>query len=216
MSLAPLTPRRVFLWMKIAALVGIALLFVVLYKFGQQNESKPTVLLKKPQFSSSATYRKNLPVFEWDNNRGQTLGAKDFKGHWTLLNFWAHWCYPCHAELPLLKAALNKELANPNLGLRVILVNTDKDNTDHQKLAEEFVLLHGLNQLNLFDPFALLSQSFEVKEYPFHILVNPKGEIVYADSGAIDWQAPEVLESLIKLLQTEPVEARAASPSKSE
>ena len=102
-------------------------------------------------------------------------------------------------ELPLLDEPATGAFAElPNF--KVLLINIDSKDSDHQKQAEEFLRKEEIETPTLFDPTQLLSQSFEVTEYPFHILINPKGEIVYREAGAVDWKDPEVRRSFIALL----------------
>jgi alkyl hydroperoxide reductase subunit AhpC len=200
--------------MKIAALAGIALLFVLLYYMGEKENSQPLDVLKVPDFSASAEFSKDLADFEWDSNKGQTLGRKDFLGHWTLLNFWANWCWPCHLEIPLLQAAVSSELSD--LPLQVILINIDEDNSDHQLRAWEFLEKERILLPTLNDPHQMLSRYLEVSGYPYHVLIDPQGKIRFAETGGIDWSAPATLKGLKTLLSSPDVPTPKASSSKSE
>lgn len=47
----------------------------------------------------------NAPDFSMTSFEGEELKLSDFAGKPIILNFWAEWCPPCVAELPLLQAA---------------------------------------------------------------------------------------------------------------
>ena len=54
---------------------------------------------------------------------GQKVHLKDLRGKLVVLNFWATWCEPCRAELPLLVKAAQ---ANANVDLAFIAISVDE------------------------------------------------------------------------------------------
>lgn len=197
------------MWMKLVAILGIVGLLVLLYQIERKEEKTSSVLsqapaveLKTPDFSTS-TYRQKLAAFEWDNDQGQTLSHKDLLGHWTLINFWAHWCYPCHVELPLLSEAA---ATFSSLPLEIILVNVDSKEQNQQEEAKKLLADKKIELKNLYDPHGLLSRNFSVSQFPYHILIDPKGTIVFSEPGAVNWKDQRVRDSL-----TEAVVSQARS-----
>src|SRR5690625_3513267 len=43
---------------------------------------------------------KVAPDFTLETLQGEMISLSDFRGEKVLLNFWASWCPPCHAEMP--------------------------------------------------------------------------------------------------------------------
>ncbi len=77
-----------------------------------------------PTIGSSADSRPvNLPFRDMD---GRKVRVSDLRGEIVLLNFWATWCIPCRAEMPLLVEA-EKEYA-PR-GVAFIAVSLDDRQT---------------------------------------------------------------------------------------
>ena len=64
---------------------------------------------------------KPLPEFELARLDGGTLSLDQIKGNVSVLNFWAFWCGPCMAELPVI-ARLARE--NSGSGVKVVAIHT--------------------------------------------------------------------------------------------
>jgi peroxiredoxin len=71
---------------------------------------------------------------------GTSIGLADYRGSVAVLNFWASWCEPCRAEMPLLQA-LHDEAATSGERTTVVGVGI---RTDHDADARAFVERLGL------------------------------------------------------------------------
>ncbi len=65
------------------------------------------------------------PDFVLQRPEGGTLRLSDLQGRPVLVNFWAHWCPPCRAEIPELVKAYSQHRAE---GLIIIGVNLQESN----------------------------------------------------------------------------------------
>lgn len=87
-------------------------------------------LTMNPRLVPSPLIGKPVPTFELPLlNKEGVFSSEDFKGHITLLNVWASWCYACRQEHEVVK-----RLANA--GYRVVGLNyKDKKQDAQQWLA---------------------------------------------------------------------------------
>lgn len=65
-----------------------------------------------------------VPDYTLTTLDGATIRLRDLQGEIVLLNFWATWCAPCQAEMPLLQQVQDEGRAN---GVRVIAVTDPTD-----------------------------------------------------------------------------------------
>ncbi|QUW00813.1 TlpA family protein disulfide reductase [Chloracidobacterium sp. MS 40/45] len=63
-----------------------------------------------------------LPDFEAKDLNGKSVSLKTYKGKVLLLDFWAAWCGPCIAELPMLREAYEKY---KNQGFDILSISLD-------------------------------------------------------------------------------------------
>jgi thiol-disulfide isomerase/thioredoxin len=71
---------------------------------------------------------------------GQKVRLRDYRGKAVVLNFWATWCGPCKAELPMLvEAAKNYE----SRGIVFLAVSLDDEKT--KQLVPAFVNAHQIS-----------------------------------------------------------------------
>lgn len=117
---------------------------------------------------------------------GGAFEEKDWRGRWTLVNYWAEWCGPCRDEIPELNEIQKK---GSKLGVQVVGVNYDGITGDALTLL---VKTMGINfPILLKDPRArweLAAPSI----LPTTLLINPSGELVTILIG------PQTVETLLE------------------
>jgi cytochrome c biogenesis protein CcmG/thiol:disulfide interchange protein DsbE len=103
----------------------------------------------------------------------------DYRGKVVVMNFWASWCPPCVAELPLLERT-QKRIQGQN-GL-VLGVNY-KDLT---KKALGFVGRFGLTYPMLRDPEGEFADDYASRAFPETFVIDRKGRVAAKRRGPVD------------------------------
>lgn len=111
-------------------------------------------------------------------------------GKWTWLNFWAAWCAPCKEEIPRL-LGFEKKLGSGGAPFRLSFISLDDDERQLQDFldAEPDPGLHAsywLKEGSEREDWLKAAGQRPDAPLPFHLLVDPKGKIRCAISGAIE------------------------------
>jgi cytochrome c biogenesis protein CcmG/thiol:disulfide interchange protein DsbE len=116
---------------------------------------------------------------------GRQITHKDFLGEPWLINFWGSWCPTCVFEHPVIT-----DLARTGK-LRIVGLNFRDEPDD----AKQWLMRHGDPYDDIIvDYEGRISINFGVYAAPESFLVDPQGEIVYKQIGAL---TPEVVEEVI-------------------
>jgi thiol-disulfide isomerase/thioredoxin len=137
-----------------------------------------------------------MPAFLVNDITGHPVSTAAWKGKVVLLNFWATWCPPCRAEVPLLVdlAARYKD--------RVQVVGVSLD--DGPEEVKEFVKDQGINYPVVMASREILAEYGGVPALPTLFVVNPDGKVVQKHEGLY---SRELYETEIRLLLGLPSEA---------
>lgn len=112
-------------------------------------------------------YRQKLPLL--GTNRSASLAS--FRGHWVLLNVYASWCGPCHAEAPLM-AKEQRVLADHH----ALLVGLTYQ--DAVSATEAFNRHYGLREPVLRDLSGNFVHNLGTYAVPESFVINPQGRIM--------------------------------------
>lgn len=130
------------------------------------------------------------PNFTLSTLDGDTVTLADFRGQVVLVNFWATWCGPCKAEMPLLQ---DRYTTLQGSGLEILAVNIGED----EELVRPYVNDLGLDFAIVLDPELTVNDEYRVLGYPTTITVDRDGNVVDVHVGAwLDEQLDAVLSRL--------------------
>jgi len=125
------------------------------------------------------------------NGRPQEL--RDLRGQVVVLNIWATWCPPCVAEMPSLER-LHQRFKDR--GLMVLGISVDQDPVAY----ESFLQTHNITFPNFRDPEKRISTLYGTFMYPETYIIDRQGRLVRKIIGPLEWDAPEVVDFLTRLL----------------
>ena len=136
-----------------------------------------------------------LPAFSFVDGEGRRTEIKDFAGRVVLLNLWATWCGPCVKEMPSLDR-LQGMLGGP--GFEVVALSVDRGGRD---TVEPFLKKLGVQNLGLYldAPSASMS-ALKPRGLPTTLLIDPDGRQLGRMEGAAEWDSPEMVAFLRKLI----------------
>lgn len=135
-----------------------------------------------PNLESKAEVGFMAPDFSLQTLDGKTVRLADLRGRAVVISYWATWCNPCKAELPILQK-LQAEFASQ--GLVVLTVNAiEQDNLGEvQALAGQM----GLNLPVLLDAENYFQATYKQMFFPTSYYIDANGVIRYIKLG----DAPE-------------------------
>ncbi|RKR12214.1 thiol-disulfide isomerase/thioredoxin [Maribacter vaceletii] len=130
--------------------------------------------------------------YNWElrTSKLEHINLRDTQGKVVLINVWATWCPPCVAEMPSLQelyATYTKEV----VFIFIAQDEPEKVSTYLQKNNFTFPVYYEQSKA----PIAFLSNKI-----PTTYIINKKGEIVVAKTGAADWNSEKtrkLIEGLI-------------------
>jgi len=119
------------------------------------------------------------PELSYVGTDGDLIDNQALAGKVVLVNFWATWCLPCRAEMPLLQAMAER---HADAGLVVLGLSRD------QGPAEEVTSF--LSERDITYPVAIVGRDAElafggVRGYPTSFLLDRSGRIRHAALGPL-------------------------------
>lgn len=132
-----------------------------------------------------------VPSFSITTLDGATVSSSDLRGKVVLVNFWATWCLPCRAEMPLLEGMWKRHAAD---GFVLVGFSTDRSGAG---AVREF-----LSERRITYPVAIVGQDVEaafggVRGIPMSFLLDSAGRVRHRVVGPL---APATLELAVRRL----------------
>jgi cytochrome c biogenesis protein CcmG, thiol:disulfide interchange protein DsbE len=140
------------------------------------------------------TPQKSTPSLKLHDLKGAPHALEDYRGKPVLLNFWATWCVPCAAEMPLLN-----EMQKQYQG-KVVFIAASIDDEDMKPQIEAFIKKHQGEALTVMMGATLDSlDDFGVNQgMPGTVFIDAEGKIIDRITGAL--KRPDLEERLRKLV----------------
>jgi len=146
-------------------------------------------------FQPSVREGEMAPDFSLPGLKGERVHLAELRGKVVFLNFWATWCPPCIEELPSINSLYDKV---QNSDFVIISVSIDQMGTEELK---KFVVSNNLKFTVLHDPKSEVSAGkYGITGVPETFLIDRNGIIVKRYIGPRNWNEPEFIDYLNKLL----------------
>jgi thiol-disulfide isomerase/thioredoxin len=144
-----------------------------------------------------ASHPQPMPAFLVNDLDGNPVSTAAWKGKVVFINFWATWCPPCRAEIPVLIDLANRYKDR----LQVVGVSVDDgDPADVKKFAKQA----GINYPIVMADRAIVAEYGGVAALPTLFVVNPDGNVVQKHEGLF---SNALYEAEVRLLLGLPVDA---------
>ncbi|MFK8111841.1 MAG: redoxin domain-containing protein [Rubripirellula sp.] len=131
---------------------------------------------------------KKAPRFRARRLDGKVFDSKDFAGKAVVLDFWATWCSPCVAALPIIKGVVKEFNARDVI---FVALNTGEDKEE----IEAFLKEHDLDLNVLLDPEGKIADAFFADAIPQTVLIGKTGAV---ESVHVGFAGEELLKQRLK------------------
>ena len=108
---------------------------------------------------------------------GPKVSLQDLLGKPVVINFWASYCPPCRAEMPLLERQ-----AGSQSGVHLALINEG----DSPQTARSFLESAGVNATSLLDSDLSVGKAYRVSALPMTVFLHADGTIAAVHIGQLN------------------------------
>lgn len=147
--------------------VGVILIlaagWIVMTSLLFNHHADQTVTLARPGFQA--------PNFQLNTEDGQSISLIGLRGKPVIVNFWASWCLPCKAEMPVL------EKIHRQYGNHVVVLGVNVTAKDHQPSVRQFLKENGITFPVVWDLHDSVAALYRVDALPTTFFIDSHGQI---------------------------------------
>jgi cytochrome c biogenesis protein CcmG, thiol:disulfide interchange protein DsbE len=125
----------------------------------------------------SASAADTAATFRLASLDGGEVGPADFAGKVVLVDFWATWCIPCHAQAEVLKGIY----AELDGAVEFLAVDVGEEEARVRGFVDERPFPYPV----LLDPSAEVADALGVTGLPTLMILDTEGRVSYLDSGVL-------------------------------
>lgn len=129
--------------------------------------------------------------FNLKDDAGNVHSLENVQDQYLFVNFWATWCKPCIAELPSIVALRDSLRDEP---ISFFLVTNETPDQTNNFLKKRNIDIPGYHMAESVEAFGLAG-------FPTTLIINPEGEVVLKVEGADEWNDPENVAMIRKIVQ---------------
>lgn len=137
---------------------------------------------------------------------GNPVSISDLRGEVVLLNVWATWCPPCVYEMPSMQR-LYESLADERFEIVAVSIDAQMGQRDAQGYVggdiQAFADSLSLTFPILHDPAGTIQKTYQTRAVPESFLIGRDGMIYRKVSGATEWDRPEYVQFIRRLIDQE-------------
>jgi peroxiredoxin len=196
-AVEPARPSRKAAWIGMGAVVIALVLLSLLPDSRGPEQPPPSADQAGGTADEDAVFvGKAAPLhFTLKDMNGVDVTLASFKGKVVLVNFWATWCAPCEQEMPAMQR-LYARLA-PR-GFELVAISEDDDARAVARFQQRLALTFPI----ALDASKRIAGSYQSFRYPESFLIDREGVLVQRYIGERDWDAPEYVARIERLLAT--------------
>lgn len=136
--------------------------------------------------------REKLATYNWDLKglNATSVNFKEFENKVVFVNFWATWCPPCRAEMPMIQNLVNDYKTKIDF---MFVTNED------WSTVEKYFTKKGYN-LPVYNSISAPPENFtKSNSIPASYIIDKEGNIVVSKIGAANWNSKKVRNLLDEL-----------------
>lgn len=114
-------------------------------------------------------------AFQANSLEGQSFSLESLRGKFVVISFWATWCMPCRAEIPILNSIYD-ELHDEGL---VILGIT----AEEEAVVQGFLKDRPISYPVVIDDLGRITNRYGIQAYPTLVMIDRDGNMVDRATG---------------------------------